>query len=80
MNVYISTAMCFFYGLCVFIICGTVIGSLFWLNGACSGDPGEKSIRGRKVSHFPRDRCLIPQSPQIHNSVTISHTDNVPSF
>ena len=59
---------------------GTVIGSLFWLNGACSSDPVENSTRDRKVSHVPRVRCLTPQSPQLHNSVTISHADNVPSF
>ena len=33
-----------------------------------------------KASHFPRVRCLTPQSPQLHDSVIISHTDNVPSF
>jgi hypothetical protein len=61
------------------IKCGAVKGSLFWLNEACSGDPIENSIRDRTVSHIPRDRCLTPQSPQLHNSVTISHADNVPS-
>ena len=61
-------------------ICGAVIGSLFWLNGACSGNPVEYSTRDRKASHISRVRCLTPQSPQLHNPVTISHADNVPSF
>jgi hypothetical protein len=40
------------------LLCGTVIGSLFWLNGACYSDPIEKSTRDRKASHVPRIRCL----------------------
>jgi hypothetical protein len=60
--------------------CGTVMGSLFWLNEACSGDSVQNSTRDRKVSHVPRVRYLTPQSPQLHNSVTIGHGDNVPSF
>ena len=60
--------------------CGAVKGSMFWLNEACSSDPVENSTRDRTASHIPRDRCLTPQSPQLHNSVTISHADNVPSF
>lgn len=58
--------------------CGTVKGSLFWLSKACSGDPVENSTRDRTVSSGPRDRHLTPQSPQFHNSVTISHTDKAP--
>jgi hypothetical protein len=54
-------------------------GSLFGLNEACSGDPVENSTRDGTVSHVTRDKCLIPQSPQLCNSVTISHTNNVPS-
>jgi hypothetical protein len=61
-------------------LCGAVIGSLFLLNKACSGNQVENSTGDRKASHIPRVRCLIPQSPQLHNSVTISHTVNVPSF
>ena len=38
--------------------CGTVIGSLIWLNGACFGDPTEKSTRDGKASHVPRIRFL----------------------
>jgi hypothetical protein len=34
----------------------------------------ENSTRDGKASHVPRHRCLTPQSPQLHNSVTISHT------
>ena len=30
------------------------------------------------VSHIPRDRCLTPHSPQLHNSVTISYADKAP--
>jgi hypothetical protein len=59
--------------------CGVVKGSLLWLNKACSGDPVENSTRDRKVSHVPRDRCLTPQSPQLHNSVTNSPADKAPS-
>jgi hypothetical protein len=44
-------------------IYGTVIVNLFWLNGACSGNPIEKSTRDRKASQVP-----------VHNSVTISDT------
>jgi hypothetical protein len=52
-----------------------VIGSLFWWNGACSGsDPVENSTGDRKASQVPRVRCLKPQSPQLHYSVTTSHT------
>ena len=61
-------------------MCGAVRGSLFWLNEACSGNPVENSTRDRTASHIPRDRCLTPQSHQLHNSVTISHADNVLSF
>jgi hypothetical protein len=53
--------------------CGTMMGSLFWLNGACSGDPIENSTRDRKASHVPRIRCLSI-------TLTISNADNVPSF
>jgi hypothetical protein len=38
---------------------GTVIGSLFWLNGAFSGDSIEKSTRDRKANHIPRDLSII---------------------
>jgi hypothetical protein len=61
------------------VICRAMIGSLFWLNEACSGEPVENSTRDGTVSHIPRDRCLTPQRPKLHNSVTMSHTDNVPS-
>jgi hypothetical protein len=57
-----------------------VIGSLFWLNEAFSGDPVENSRRDRKASYVPRIRCLTQQSTQLLNSVTISKTDYVPSF
>ena len=60
--------------------CGTVEGSLFWLSEACSRDPVENSTRDGTVSHIPRDRCLTPQSPKLHNSVTISHADKAPSL
>jgi hypothetical protein len=53
-------------------VCGTVIGSLFWLNEACSTDSVENSTRDRKASHVSRVRCLTLQSPQLHDSVTIS--------
>jgi hypothetical protein len=39
-------------------ICESVLGSLFWLNGACSSDPMEKPTRDRKASHISRIRCL----------------------
>ena len=41
---------------------GAVIGSLFWLNEACSSDLVENSTRDGKVSHIPRVRCLTPLS------------------
>jgi hypothetical protein len=59
--------------------CGVMKGSLFWLNEACSSDPVENSTRDGTVNQITRDRCLAPQSPQLHNSVSVSHTDNVPS-
>jgi hypothetical protein len=62
------------------INCWTVIGSLFWLNEACSGHPVENSTREGKASYIPRVGCLTLQSPQLYDSVTISHADNVPSF
>ena len=54
-------------------ICGTMIGNLFWLNGACSFDPIEKPTRDGKANHVPRIRCLSI-------ILWLSHTDNVPSF
>jgi hypothetical protein len=59
--------------------CGVVKGSLFWLTEVCSSDPVENSTKEGTASHIPRDSCLTPQSPQLHTSVTISHTDSVPS-
>jgi hypothetical protein len=40
------------------VFSGNMINSLFWLNGACSGDPIEKSTKDRKARHIPRIRCL----------------------
>lgn len=40
----------------------------------------KKSTRDRPVSYAPRNNCLTLQSTQLHNPVTISHVDNVPSF
>ena len=60
-------------------LCRTVKGSLFWLSEACSGDPVENSTMDRTVSHISRHRCLAPRSPQLHNPVTISLADSVPS-
>ena len=58
---------------------GAVKGSLFWLSEACSRDPVENSTRDGTVSHVPRDRCLTPQNPQLHNSVIIIQADKAPS-
>jgi hypothetical protein len=65
---------------CFVSFCGDVIGSLFWLNEPCSSNPVENSTRDGKLSYVPRVRCLTPQSPQLHNSVIISHADNIPRF
>ena len=53
--------------------------SVFWLSKTYSGDLVENSTRDRTVSHIPRHRRMTPRSPQLHNPVTVSHVDNVPS-
>jgi hypothetical protein len=54
---------------------------VFWSSETYSGDPVETLQGTEPWAMLPdRHRCLTPQSPQLHNPVTISHTVNVPSY
>jgi hypothetical protein len=60
--------------------CGAMIGSLFWLNEACSSEPGENSQGMEKWAKFQEPGAWHHRAPQLHNSVTISHMDSVSIF